>query len=175
MEELPIVLFAGLLILLTYWITYHQLKVWRYRYFYGYEREINDYLVQNRLEFILSRHPNTNDWEDGCFSKPAAYKVSISIVRINGIPITWTDYKYLIIETLDSNSKSVKLWLEIETSYFHKPVLTFKKAKPRSKFFKPPDIKADKNVAIVSDVCPACGWKLNGDETECPECELHFQ
>lgn len=175
MEEFLTVVFVGFCVLFIAWITYHQLRIWRYRYFYSYGSEISEFLRKNELTLIESRYPSNLDWKDGCFTKPPSIRVSFSIIRINGISVTWTDKKYLIIDTRNSNGKGIKLWLEVETTYFQKPILTFKKARNRRKFFNSPRVAKSENITVVKGVCPACGWKLEGNETQCPECELHFQ
>lgn len=174
MGEIVDVLFIVFLVGLFLWVSYHQIRVFSDRNFRGYHDEIRQYLLDHSLELMEIRFPNNIDWKDNCFAKPPIISISLVQFRINGIPITWTDRKYKIIDAIDKKGRETRVWLEIETNYFQKPILTFKQVR-RSKFFDPPSVDVSENITIVRDRCPACGWKLSGGETECPECELHFQ
>lgn len=59
-------------------------------------------------------------------------------------------------------------WLEIATSYFEKPILTFREGQ----VIKDSDRNA--NVIEVVDSCPACGYKLSNQQEACPDCGLNF-
>lgn len=155
-------------------ISYFQILIIRDRNFRSFEKEILNYLSQHSLDLIEIRIPTEIDWEDRCFDKPPMIQVSLVTVRIGGMMVNWSDKQYKVIEATDHQGRLVRVWLEVITTYFHKPILTFKKYRP-SNFFNPPKIGFDQNVTTVKYVCPACGWKLDGSETQCPECELHFQ
>lgn len=120
MEYLFIVIISAFII----YITYNQIRVIYYRNFKSFDKEIEEFLKSNNYEFIEKRKPNKEDWKNSPFKKPPNFEVSLSIIKINGIPVTWTDLKYKVIIGKNEN-KTKKIWLEIKTTYFQKPKLKF--------------------------------------------------
>ena len=106
------------------YVTYNQIRVINYRNFKSFDKEIEEFLKSNNYEFIEKRKPNKEDWKNSPFKKPPNFEVSLSIIKINGIPVTWTDLKYKVIIGKNEN-KTKKIWLEIKTTYFQKPKLKF--------------------------------------------------
>jgi|TARA_R110001606_G_C15202636_1_gene631882 hypothetical protein len=107
------------------YVTYNQIRVIYYRNFKSFDKEIEEFLKSNNYEFIEKRKPNKEDWKNSPFKKPPNFEVSLSIIKINGIPVTWTDLKYKVIIGKKNENKTKKIWLEIKTTYFQKPKLKF--------------------------------------------------
>jgi hypothetical protein len=120
MEYLFIIIISAFII----YVTYNQIRVINYRNFKSFDKEIEEFLKSNNYEFIEKRKPNKEDWKNSPFKKPPNFEVSLSIIKINGIPVTWTDLKYKVIIGKNEN-KTKKIWLEIKTTYFQKPKLKF--------------------------------------------------
>ncbi|PHR70995.1 MAG: hypothetical protein COA67_07290 [Lutibacter sp.] len=120
MEYLFIIIISAFII----YVTYNQIRVIYYRNFKSFDREIEEFLKSNNYEFIEKRKPNKEDWKKSPFKKPPNFKVSLSVIKINGVPVTWTDLKYKVV--IGKNEKNTKkIWLEIKTTYFQKPKLKF--------------------------------------------------
>jgi len=117
-------LFIIIIIALIIYVTYNQVRVIYYRNFKSFDREIEGFLKSNNYQFIEKRKPNKEDWKKSPFKKPPNFEVSLSIIKINGIPITWTNLKYKVIIGKNKNHTK-KIWLEIKTTYFQKPKLKF--------------------------------------------------
>lgn len=146
------------------------MKVLYQRYLKSYEPEIANHLISYGLSFQAAYPPNSDDWENSPFRKPAKFQFSLLVTHVNGIMVSWNDKKYKIIETTEGKT----IWLEIDTTYFKKPVLTFKDGIER----KPGNIKDNpqyQNVKNVSETCPACGFRLTENDFECPDCGLNFR
>ena len=120
MEYLFIIIISAFII----YVTYNQIRVIYYRNFKSFDKEIEEFLKSNNYEFIKKRKPNKEDWKNSPFKKPPNFEISLSIIKINGIPVTWTDLKYKVIIGKNEN-KTKKIWLEIKTTYFQKPKLKF--------------------------------------------------
>ncbi len=100
-----------------------QIKLITRRYFFGYNKEIDEYLKQNKLTFYDSRFPNNLDWKRSPFTKPNTSAISLSSnIKMMGIQVTWNKKEYKLIET----QEGISLWLEISTTYFKKPKLVFR-------------------------------------------------
>jgi hypothetical protein len=117
-------LFIVIIITIVIYATFNQVRVLYYRNFKSFDKEIEEFLKSNNYEFIEKRKPNKEDWKKSPFKKPPNFEVSISIIKINGVPVTWTDLKYKVIIGKNKN-KTKKIWLEIKTTYFQKPKLEF--------------------------------------------------
>jgi len=120
MEYLFIIIISAFII----YVTYNQIRVINYRNFKSFDKEIEEFLKSNNYEFIEKRKPNKEDWKNSPFKKPPNFEISLSVIKINGIPVTWTDLKYKVIIGKNEN-KTKKIWLEIKTTYFQKPKLKF--------------------------------------------------
>jgi|TARA_B110000037_G_C16742143_1_gene351653 hypothetical protein len=120
MEYLFIIIISAFII----YVTYNQIRVIYYRNFKSFDKEIEEFLKSNNYEFIEKRKPNKEDWKNSPFKKPPNFEVSLSVIKINGLPVTWTDLKYKVIIGKNKNNKK-KIWLEIKTTYFQKPKLKF--------------------------------------------------
>jgi hypothetical protein len=163
-----------IVIVLIAWSHYYERRLIRKEHTGKHEEKIQKYLAEHSLQLVEIRSPNDEDWEDKCFNKPLPFEFSFATVRIAGMVVNWSDREYSVIDTLDEQGRSVRVWLEAFTAYFQKPLLTFKKYRP-SDFFNPPKPNPNDGTASIKDNCPACGWKLTGEENMCPECELQFQ
>ena len=120
MEYLLIVIIVAFFVYLT--IT--QVRVLYYRNFKSYDGEIEDFLKSHDYKFIEKRKPNNEDWKKSPFKKPPDFEISFSSIKINGLPVTWTDLKYKVIIGENKN-QAKEVWLEIKTTYFQKPRLKF--------------------------------------------------
>ena len=118
-------LFVTIISAIIIYVTYNQIRVIYYRNFKSFDKEIEEFLKTNNYEFIEKRKPNKEDWKKSPFKKPPNFEVSLSLIKINGIPVTWTDLKYKVIIGKKNENKTKKIWLEIKTTYFQKPKLKF--------------------------------------------------
>ena len=118
-------LFVIIISVIIIYVTYNQIRVIYYRNFKSFDKEIEEFLKSNNYEFIEKRKPNKEDWKNSPFKKPPNFEVSLSIIKINGIPVTWTDLKYKVIIGKKNENRTKKIWLEIKTTYFQKPKLKF--------------------------------------------------
>ncbi len=116
--------FIFTVVLLIIYVTYNQIKVIYYRNFKSFDKEIETFLKSNNYQLIEKRKPNKEDWKNSPFEKPPNFKVTLSVVKINGLPVTWTDLKYKVIIGKKEN-RTKQIWLEIKTTYFQKPKLNF--------------------------------------------------
>lgn len=117
-------LFVIIISVFIIYVTYNQIRVIYYRNFKSFDKEIEEFLKSNNYEFIEKRKPNKEDWKKSPFKKPPKFKVTFFVIKINGLPVTWTDLKYKVIIGKDEN-RSKQIWLEIKTTYFQKPKLNF--------------------------------------------------
>ena len=116
--------FILIIILLIIYVTYNQIRIIYYRNFKSFNKEIENFLDSNNYQLIDKRKPNKEDWKKSPFKKPPNFKVTFSVVKINGLPVTWTDLKYKVIIGKNENRRK-QIWLEIKTTYFQKPKLIF--------------------------------------------------
>lgn len=145
-------------------ITAHFKLVYR-RFLKSYSFEIDKYLKEQGQNYETIYSPTKDDWICSPFKKPASFSFSFFSIGL----LSWNDQKYKIIET----DKGKTIWLEIATSYFQKPELTFKFGMKEKSTRK--DCLQSKNIVVVTDNCPACGYPLKGDIYECPDCRLNFK
>ena len=117
-------IFIAIIIAIVLYATFNQVKVLYYRNFKSFDSEIEKFLKSNNFKLVETRKPNKEDWKKSPFKKPPNFEISLSIIKINGIPVTWTDLKYKVIIGKNENKRK-KIWLEIKTSYFQKPKLKF--------------------------------------------------
>ena len=117
-------LFIVIIITILIYVTFNQVRILYYRYFKSFDKEIEEFLKSNNYEFIEKRKPNKEDWKKSPFKKPPKFKVRLSLIKINGVPVTWTDLKYKVIIGKNKNNTK-KIWLEIKTTYFQKPKFKF--------------------------------------------------
>jgi hypothetical protein len=108
MEYLFIIIISAFII----YVTYNQIRVIYYRNFKSFDKEIEEFLKSNNYEFTEKRKPNKEDWKNSPFKKPPNFEVSLSVIKINGLPVTWTDFKYKVII---GKNKTKKIWLEIKS------------------------------------------------------------
>lgn len=117
-------LFIAIFVALFLYITYNQIRVLYYRNFKSFNKEIEEFLKSNNYEFVENRKPTQEDWKKSPFEQPSDLEISFVIIRVNGLPVTWTDLKYKIIFG-EHNNQITKIWMEIKTTYFQKPQLKF--------------------------------------------------
>lgn len=117
-------LFIGIIIAFFLYLISNQIRILYYRNFKSFDKEIEEFLRLHNYKLIEKRSPNKVDWKESPFKKPPNFKVSLYTVKINGIPITWTDFRYKVIIVTNGN-KVKQVWLEIKTTYFQKPKLKF--------------------------------------------------
>lgn len=150
-------------------LTVGQLRLIYRRYLKSYKEEIGSYLNSRGLTLDVAYTPTDYDWKNSPFEKPPLFRISFAIVTINGTLVTWTDTKYLVINTTQNRN----IWLEIETTYFCKPKLTFK-SRGKERVRKWEKLQSA-NVIVVNDNCPACGQHLSANDMECPDCGLNYR
>jgi len=118
-------IFGGFCIL---FFIYQQARLIYNRYFRTYTTEITSYLDNNGFEFKDTLYPNEKEWSKAPFSKPPRFKVGFVLIEINGAFVTWTSKEYLIVQG-KKKDKIQEFWLEISTTYFRRPTLTFRKGR----------------------------------------------
>lgn len=147
-----------------------QVKLLYRRYLKSYTSEIENYLENQKLTLFEILYPRKEDWKISPFKKPSTFRFSFLVIEINGTMANWNEQKYRIIKTNEGES----IWLEVDTTYFKKPKLTFKVLKEDK---NPKSENGFQNITInhVKENCPACGFKLYESDTECPDCGLNFK
>jgi hypothetical protein len=103
-------------------VTVGQIKVLYRRHLKSYKLEIENHLKNQGLTLQTVCSPTINDWKNSPFEKPQRVGISFFVIQINGVIVTWNDQKYKVIQT---NEEKI-VWLEIDTTYFKRPNLTFK-------------------------------------------------
>lgn len=151
-------------------VTVGQMKVLYRRHLKSYQTEIENYLNGQGLSIQSVNFPEKNDWKNSPFKKPDRFSIGLGFIQINGVTVKWNDQKYKIIQTNEGKT----IWLEIDTTYFKKPVLKFKTGKnEKSKKIK--ERSQNENIKNVTETCPACGFRLTEYDFECPDCGLNFR
>lgn len=138
------------------------------RHLKTYRPDIKEFLENQNLTFQAEYYPNKIDWNNSPFEKPKRFRFRLLIITINGLPISWNDQRYKVIQTVEGKT----IWLEIDTTYFKSPELTFKFSRTNQK--KNKRSTRNDNVVKVQGKCPACGFKLAENDSECPDCGLNF-
>lgn len=168
MGFLGTIFFFLILFVFGIYIVFDQLRLFYNRNLRTYKNEIRTYLESKNYVLVDTISPNDKDWQRSPFKKPPKLGFSFIYTR----PNNWSKTEYLKI----IGSKGEKLqefWIEIKTTYFHKPVITFKDGnKINNKEIKNTETN---NIILVKDKCPACGHKLLENENKCPECGLFFE
>jgi len=142
-------------------LMYQQLRLLYNRYIRTFEDEIFEYLDQKGFEFVESVHPNHKDWSKSPFTKPYSFfGLSINHAR-------WTAKKYMIIIGQKKNMKQA-FWMELKTTYFKKPIITFRESNLNA-------LDLEEHIIKVGEYCPACGSKLSTTDNLCPDCGLNFE
>ena len=85
-------MFVFIIISLIVYVTLSQFRIIYYRYFKSLDKEIIKYLESHNYKIKESRTSNKNDLKKSPFKKPPNFKVGLSIIKVNGIPLTLTDY-----------------------------------------------------------------------------------
>ena len=119
------IIFIVLAISFAIFVTVGQMKVLYRRHLKSYQTEIENFLKGQGLSMQTVNSPTKNDWKNSPFKKPDRFGISLGYIQINGVIVTWNDQKYKIIQSNEGKT----IWLEIDTTYFRKPVLTFKVGK----------------------------------------------
>lgn len=135
------------------------------RFLKSYKPEIEKYLKEHNLNLGTTYAPDNNDWEASPFKKPPSFSFGF----YNIVGLSWNDQKYRIIET----NKGKRIWLEIDTTFFHKPKLTFRFGM-KEKLDKDTGFR-NRNIVVVTNNCPACGCSQKEYDFECPDCGLNFK
>ncbi|HAP69093.1 MAG TPA: hypothetical protein DCR04_05110 [Flavobacteriales bacterium] len=174
MEYIFPTLLIGPALFLVGSLTYLQLRTFYDRHLRSYHEEIRAYLISQSLEVVEIRYPNKSDWLDDCFPEPPFVKFGFLIFHFTSLYSSWVKRQYKIIEATDNDNRNFRVWLEIESVFFQKTKLTFEQKLIKS-FFQPTEHGHLASTVSAHDNCPACGWKLTGEENMCPECELQFQ
>ena len=164
------IIFILLAFLFAIFVTVGQMKVLYRRHIKSYQTEIENFLKGQGLSLLTVNSPNKNDWKNSPFKEPSRFGIRLGYVQINGVIVTWNDQRYRIIQTNEGKT----IWLEIDTTYFKKPILTFRAGKKR-KSTEMKNIQQNENIKNVTETCPACGFRLNENDFECPDCGLNFR
>ena len=162
-------IFGGFCIL---FLIYQQARLIYNRYLRAYKIEIKSYLDNKGFEYKETLYPNEKEWSKAPFSKPPRFKVGFVLIKINGTFVTWTSKDYLIVQG-QKKDKIQEFWLEISTTYFRRPTLTFREG--RSIRNKESETNKDIKFIKVGEKCPACGFKLSTIDKLCPDCGLNFE
>ncbi len=152
-------------------VLYQQLKLLNNRYLRGYKKEINEELERRGLRLAEINYPNKLDWKASPFRKPKTFQIKLLIITINGMIVTWNKKDHKIITAVNKQNKERLIWLEVDTTYFQKPYLSFKDG-IRSKENK--QRKEKTRIIQIGNNCPACGFKIQKTDTICPDCGLYF-
>lgn len=153
-------------------LIYQQARLIYNRYLRTYKNEINKFLDNKGFQYKETEYPKEKDWSKSPFSKPPRLNVGFVLIKINGMFVTWTSKDYLIVHG-QKKDKIQEFWLEISTTYFRRPALTFLEG--RSIKNNESLTNKDINFVEVVEKCPACGFKLLTTDKLCPDCGLNFE
>nr|WP_321407134.1 hypothetical protein [uncultured Carboxylicivirga sp.] len=140
------------------------------RYFRSFDKEIFEYIEKKGLKVSEVYFPNKLDWKSSPFKEPSSITFGFGFINLFGFITTWTKREYRLIQAISSKGKTRLYWLEIETSFFSKPVLTYKEEK-----IKKEKLNKNKNIITNFTKCPACNYILNEQDLICPDCGLNFK
>ena len=168
MNFLGTILLILILFSIGIYVIFDQLRLIYNRYLRTYKKEIIGYLEKRNYTLVDTISPKKNDWQRSPFKKPTNFQFSFFYTT----PLIWSKTEYLKIIGC-KGEKNQEFWLEIYTSYFHKPVLIFKDGHKINNIEK--NITERDNIVLVKDKCPACCQKLLENENKCPECGLSFE
>ncbi|MBS2211533.1 hypothetical protein KEM09_08980 [Carboxylicivirga mesophila] len=157
-------------IALIAYVFYQAIKLLNNRYFRSYDKEVFSYVDRKGLNVTEVCYPNKLDWKSSPFEQPSSISFGFVLINLFGFITSWTKREYRLIHAVSSKGKARLYWLEIETTFFCKPELTFKEGKVRKE-----KLKASKNVITNFTNCPACNYELNEQDLTCPECGLNFK
>ena len=150
---------------------YFQIRFIYNNYFKSYVPEMMTYIQENDLEFVGYDYPTKKNWDNSPFKKSKGITFNFFQFEVNGLPVFSDNKKYLILVAND-NSNQKEFWLEIKTSFFHKPKLVFKENTNAKVVAN--DLFGKAKYIEVLETCPACGFKLETSDMFCPDCELKF-
>ncbi|APG64155.1 hypothetical protein LPB136_01695 [Tenacibaculum todarodis] len=101
------------------------------RYFKKDNVQFEEYFRNRGYKFIQKQRPTKEDWKRSPFKKPKPVKISLISVNILGIPSSFDDDEYYILDVVKNNKKEI-FWVEIKSRTLSKPKLIFKKQINRS-------------------------------------------
>lgn len=136
------------------------------RHVRDYQNEIELFLKENSMIFSKKINPQLTDWKRRPFEKPSAISFSVGHVSIGGFWMNLSNNKYYIIQTISNTN----VWLEINTTLFFKPYLTFKKEHVTP---LPKTIDELKNKNTYE--CPACNYINYETDENCSDCGLKLR
>lgn len=160
------------LIVLFAFLIYQIFRLVYNRYFRNYTKEINAFLIEKEMEFVEKWKPLDSEWEKSPFEKPANFKLSFVRLRVTGVNIEESRDDYMIIRA-KKGEDLIEFWLEINTTILRKPQLTIRRSRNIRKN-KKLAVKKQNGILNVFDKCPACGFEVNHEDNECPDCGLNF-
>ena len=168
MEFLGTLIFILIIFSFVFYILYNQLRLFYNRNLRTYKNEIRTFLESKNYVLVDTISPNDKDWQRSPFSKPVKFEFSFLLTH----PLNWNNTEYFKIIG-NKGEKNQEFWIEINTTYFHKPVLTFKVGHKIN--INDSENTYTENIIIVKDKCPACGFMLFNNEKICPDCGLNFE
>lgn len=151
-------------------LTIVHLKTLYRRHLKTYNFEIENYLSINGLTLQNIYSPKEKDWKNSPFKKPEIFGFNFFVIKFNGAIVIWNALKYKVVQT----NEGKKIWVEIKTTYFKKPILIFKIGE-KSKTIKSKNHILNNNIRKVSEICPACGFHISEIDKECPDCGINFE
>ena len=122
MEDVILIIVIASLIV---FVKFQQGRMFYLRSWKSFKTDISDYLESKNLEFVDSKHPDNIDWKKSPFQKPKGIQVKLAVIKINGVPVKWTDKQYKVVR-YKNKGKEKTMWVEIETTYFKKTKFNFK-------------------------------------------------
>lgn len=159
MEILQFIIF----VILAVFLIYQQIRLTYNRYVRTYKNETRTYLSEKGINFVETNSPKGSDKNRNPFKEDL--QISFGPYTRG---ITWTKYEYLIIVG-EKDDKYQEFWLELKTTYFRKPKLTFKSGMKIT-------YEKEIDISIENENCPECGFLLfNFEETICPNCGYNLK
>ncbi|QNR23464.1 zinc ribbon domain-containing protein [Croceimicrobium hydrocarbonivorans] len=131
------------------------------RYFYNFEKEINEYLQKSNLKLLEQHSPSGLDWDNAPFPKEKWIKPAVFFIEGTHL----SQSKYYIINT----SSEISLWLKVEIYALQGTKLHFRKSPQK---LAPRSAQELKNQS--TSPCPACSYPIVASDQFCPDCGIRL-
>ena len=103
-------------------IIFEQIRLFYNGYLRSYKKEISVFLEIRNYVLVDTIKPKKKDWQRSPFKKPATFQFK-GFYYTNGLIWSQTKYRKIIGS---KGEKFQEFWIEINNTFFHKPILIFK-------------------------------------------------
>ena len=101
---------------------FEQIRLFYNRYLRSYKKEISAFLDIRNYVLVETIRLKKKDWQRSPFKKPVNFQF-IGFYYTNGLIWSQTKYRKIIGS---KGEKFQEFWIEINNTFFHKPILIFK-------------------------------------------------